>query len=209
MLRIALLIVALFPVHVFAELDEDCGNPFSNGVGPWDYRSSAARNNPGQIPTVERYHFAPKVEQLIEGQSLADLAGDLDYVLRAVPNHHRALYAISRYERQRGSISPEWRSAECYFKRALMFAPDDAVSKMLFGVHWAMREKHEKAVQMYEAALAANSDSAELQYNLGLSLFALGQFEKAQEAAIRAYTGGYPLQGLRRKLEEQGYGWAE
>ena len=206
MFRAALLTLILSSNAILAA-EEDCGDPFVNGVGPWDYRNADARSDPQKIPVVERYHFAPEVEQLEKGQSLTDLAGDLDYVLRAVPNHHRALYAISRYERQQGRLSAEWRSAECYFERALTFTPDDGVVMMLFGIHWAVRGEHGNAVQSYDNAVKIIPDSAELHYNLGLSLFEIGEYEKSRDAAVKAYAGGYPLQGLRNKLERNGVVW--
>ncbi|WP_405240859.1 tetratricopeptide repeat protein [Lentisalinibacter orientalis] len=154
---------------------------------------------------VEAYHFTAKVERLESGQSQTDPAGDLDYTLRAVPNHHRALYAISRYELTHG-VS-RWNTARCYFERALAFRPNDPVVRMLFGLHFAIRDAHSAAVKEYRQAESLMPENAELQYNLGLSLFELGDYRAARESAKLAYKNGYPLPGLKKRLEAVGYGW--
>ena len=186
----------------------DCGDPFANGVGPWDYRDPEARKNPHKIPIVEKHHFTSKVERLVGGEAnVVDLGGDIDYVLRAVPNHHRALYAISRYELERGRLSRKWRTVECYFERAMRFRPDDAVVRMIFGIHLAMRGKHDAAIKAYEQVTMAMPRAPELYYNLGLALLEVGKPREASEAARVAYEGGYPLQGLDRKLKKLGFDW--
>ena len=203
--QVALAAIVLLHVFPSVAMGEDCGNPFENGVGPWDYNDHVARSDPSKIPIVESAHFTPKVERLIEGESQSNPAGDIDYTLRAIPNHHRALYAISRYELRFGES--RWKTAKCYFERAVVFRPDDPTVRMLLGMHYAMRDNHEKAVIAYREAETLMPSSAELQYNLGLTLVELGEYEAAREAAIKAYDGGHPLPGLRRKLNDLGYGW--
>ena len=192
--------------HPALPAEVDCGDPFYNGdSGPYDYNDSEVR--PTKIRTIERNHFTRQVESLIQGQSQFDPAGDIDFTLRAVPNHHRALYAISKYELQRGRIDRRWRSADCYFDRAMRFRPNDPVVYMLHGLHHAMRDKHKKALESYEIAKQKMPASVELHYNIALSLIALGEYDEARESAKFAYDGGFPLPGLRRKLERLGYGW--
>lgn len=71
-----------------------CGS-LENAYGPFDYTNPDDFKN--KLPLVEIAHFTPKVEGLMGGKS-GYLWGDLDYTLRAFPNHHRALYAFVRYE---------------------------------------------------------------------------------------------------------------
>jgi hypothetical protein len=47
-------------------------------------------------------------------------------------------------------------------------------------------------------------DSAEIQYDIGLVYVELGDYKQANLYAARAYQGGYPLPGLRHKLERLG-----
>ena len=201
-----ILLIFLFLLPIGAQSsDAECGNPFVNGVGPYDYTDPQARSHPSKIPIVEEAHFTAKVEQLIEGESDIDPAADLDYTLRAVPNHHRALNAISRYELKRGRIDSRWRSADCYFDRALRFSPNDPVVRMLLGMHYAIRDRHQEALEAYRIAEQRMPMAAELHYHMGLTLIELGQYDDAKAAAKKAYDNGYPLPGLRRKLEKLGH----
>ena len=67
-----------------------CG-ALQNAFGPFDYRTERGYN----LDVVESYHFTPPVEALIRGSS-GTIGGDLDYTLRAFPNHDRALNATIR-----------------------------------------------------------------------------------------------------------------
>src|SRR4249919_1218189 len=98
----------------------DCGS-LENAYGPYDYTNAYDRAN--KIPIVEGAHFQPEVEALIRSPTVGTLMGALDYTLRAVPNHHRALAAVARYALGGGSRE-KFYSAECYFDRAMRFKPD-------------------------------------------------------------------------------------
>jgi tetratricopeptide (TPR) repeat protein len=57
------------------------------------------------------------------------------------------------------------------------------------------------AVEMLEQGnVATQFNSAEINYNLGLYYLELGRFDDARECAARAYSLGYPLPGLKKKL---------
>jgi len=56
--------------------------------GPFDYLQRA--DFPGELAVVEDNHFDEGVESLKKGMSTSPI-GDIDYTLRAWPNHHRAL----------------------------------------------------------------------------------------------------------------------
>lgn len=55
---------------------------------------------------------------------------------------------------------------------------------------------------LLEADKVSGGASAEIQYNLGLINLDLGDIDAATENAERAYSAGYPLQGLKRRLEK-------
>ncbi|CAG0939163.1 hypothetical protein GPROT2_00578 [Gammaproteobacteria bacterium] len=181
-----------------------CGNPFENGVGPWDYNNSEERTNPQKIPIVEQFHLTREVESLERGSTGAYALGDLDYTLRAVPNHPRALNAVARYDVEKGGIPPNFRSAECWFDRAMRFRPEDGTVYLLYGNYMARKDRLDDALESYQLAKKLLPDSIEVDYNLGLLYFRLGDYAKAQAAARTAYAGNYPLQGLRKKLAEKG-----
>lgn len=201
---ILLAVLALLPGVAAAQaLDKRCGNPFSNGnVGPYDYDNPYSRAN--EIPVVERYHFNSDVENLIRGQSSAQIMGDLDYVLRAVPNHHRALASLMRYAPKRSPRDQQFFATECYFSRAVVFRPDNATVHMIYGVYLAKSRNYPAAEKEYLAAVELSPKYAEAHYNLGLLYVKNGQLELAHESAQKAYELGFPLQGLKRKLRDAG-----
>jgi tetratricopeptide (TPR) repeat protein len=183
----------------------ECGDPFSNGVGPFDYNNGEERTNPAKIPIVEKHHFNRQVESLTAGQSSEFIMSDLDYTLRAVPNHHRALNAVARYDLREKGIPPRWHSAQCWFDRATLFRPDDGQVWLVYANWMARKNRNEDALEAYGRAKALLPNSAEVDYNMGLLYFNMGDFEKSLASAKAAYAGNYPLPGLRRKLAERGF----
>ncbi len=63
--------------------------------GPYDFTKPDHRRESLQL--VESAHFDERVKRLIEDKSDATLISDLDYTIRAYPNHHNALYALITY----------------------------------------------------------------------------------------------------------------
>jgi len=192
---------------------EKCGIPASL-QNRRDY-TDRSPDNLKFIRTVEQYHFTPKVEFLREGQS-ASLVGDIQYTLNLVPNHHRALMAISKYERQQIERhkmlgKPPYRppitgwggftaSAECYFRRALHFRPNDPIVHMIQGIHLHLSGQLNEALQAYKTSEKLAPNYSELHYNMGLLYFDRGEYVHAKKHAQKAYELGYQLSGLRDKL---------
>ena len=203
MLKKAMLILALANTQLLvgttiAQEVAGCG-VLQNAFGPFDYRDSANRD---QLKVVETYHFTASVESLAAGSTGA-VVQDLDYTLRAFPNHYRALNAIGNFGLHGGKFqSATISSAECYFARAVAFRPDDAVVRVLFGNYLYKSGQRDRAKEEYERALALAPDSQEISYNSGLFFLAIGDLTRARELAQITYRDGYPLQGLKRKLEE-------
>lgn len=182
-----------------------CGDPFTNsGNGPWDYRTGKA-----SFKIVEDFHFTPKVEALISGQS-GLLGGDLDYTLRAVPNHHRALLAVSRLsERMKVTTIPNMRySVDCWFDRALRFRPDDTTVRMLWAQQLMKTGRQEQAAAHLEEVARSSPDNGFTQYNVGLLFFDLKNYERALEQAHRAEALGFQRPELKQRLIQAGK-WRE
>lgn len=182
-----------------------CGS-LQNGYGPFDFRYAAR----SQTYIVERYHFTPEIESLnpkIEAGSLAD---DLDYTLRAIPNHHRALATMSKLTARvkRPQLHRARYPTDCYFDRALRFAPDDAMAKLLFGLHLIRTERSSLARPILDQAAASDLDDANFHYNLGLAYLEVKEYDKALQRAKAAYALGWPLPGLRDRLKREGK-WRE
>lgn len=193
-------ILCLLTTPIFAD-DFECGNPFVNGVGPYDYNDPNLRKK--RLPIVETYHFTPEVENLIRGETDIHILHDIDYTLRAFPNHHRALYTLARYRLSKSWRKGKYLSAECYFDRAIRFRPDDPLVYVVYGIYLAKLGRKSKALTEYKKALQLAPESSEIHYNLGLLYVDLKKHELAVSHAIKAYELGYPLQGLKKKLIEK------
>lgn len=178
-----------------------CG-PLQNAIGPWDYRSE--RGHPLEI--VERVHFTP----MMETNPNSHAAKDLDYTLRAFPNHHRALLAVDRYGQRTKSAQPPGlpRPVECYYERAVRWRPDDAVVRMLYAQYLYRNERAPEARQHLESAVAGAGDNVLTLYNAGL-VYAEGKdYAPALALAHRAQAMGMQRLELRQKLETAGQ-WRE
>ena len=97
-----------------------CGPIFGVGYGPFDYRTESKETK----ERVESAHFTADVESLKKGAT-GLLAQDIDYTLRAFPNHPRALLAMSTLGLRSKSVKPpgaNW-TVHCYFERAIRGVP--------------------------------------------------------------------------------------
>jgi len=176
------------------------GRPLENAYGPYDYINPAHQS---KLPIVLGAHFTKEVEMLIRGTTGHTPYGDIDYTLRAIPNYHRALYAMSRLQiRDKRTLknSRSHYSSRCYFERAIYFSPKDAVSYMLYGIHLHRIGDLSEAQVKYEMAEGIGLTTAEFYYNYGLLLLDRKDFEKSRLYAKKAYLLGYPLNHLREKL---------
>lgn len=184
-----------------AQGNPECGD-LRGGYGPFDYRTASQKNR----EIVERFHFTPDVENLRRGESTVNIAGDLNYTLRAFPNHPRALLSMmklgekAKTERPRGALY----TVECYFERATRFAPDDGTVRVLYGIYLSKKGRKDEAIKQLEAARELVGEDANIHYNIGLAYYDLKDYEKALLHAQTAYRLGFPLPGLRDKLKKAG-----
>ncbi len=178
--------------------------PTPGQYGPFNYDDPEARAK--KLPIVEQYHFQPEVELLIKGESGVYVGGDLDYVLRAFPNHARALNAMARLAKKEKTNQPRGArfTVECYFKRATGFAPEDPMPYMLYGNYLFSESKPDEALEKYKQAEKLDPNNANILYNAGLLYFDMKQYDEALSYAKKAYSLGFPLPGLRNKLEKIG-----
>ena len=205
---IALFIAVLATLAPFtaAAVEEECPVPAPNPLwyGPYDYRTDKDK-----LLIVEMAHFTPDVENL-RHQLAGYFGADLDYTLRAFPNHHRSLVAMVNLVLKEHKLQPKgarW-SIECYFDRAARFAPDDAVPPMIYGVFLNKVGKKKEAIEAFKASERLDPNNVNLQYDLGLVYFDLKQFDLALEYAQKAYRGGATLPGLKKNLLDAGR-WKE
>jgi len=177
------------------------------GYGPYDYTNPYDYNK--MLPRVEQAHFNSNVERLIGGVHLPSPVPDLDYTLRAFPNHHKALYAIVRYQLRLNKnprrYKPIKTSAECYLNRAIKFKPDDGVVYQLYGIYLHRLKRYKSALDMYKKAEKYISGSSEIYYNIGLLLYDMKKFRESAVYARMAVDKGYPLHALQHKLSKRGF----
>jgi len=198
--------LSLFLARVaFAQLPLECG-ALANNYGPFDYTNPQHKLH--KLGIVEKAHFTRNIEQLIGGKS-STLEGDLDYTLRAFPNHHRALASFSNLNRIRQRSNPDYRTGyftlECYFLRAIANAPEDPVVYLLYGIFHDRLKQSGKAESNYLKSIDLDPESAGAHYNLGLLYFRLAKYEESLEHAKVAYDRKYPLPGLMKKLKKSGH----
>jgi len=185
----------------------ECGS-LENKYGPFDYTN--AEHFAVLLPKVDSNHFTPEVESFQGhnkcGGNGCSVAGDIDYTLRAFPNHHRALAAMAKYHiRGFDKTRTKMRySAACYFDRAIRFTPQDATIHMIYGYYLSRIDQLKEALEQYDYALSLVPNTAEVHYNLGLLYTDIRDYPRARMHARRAYELGFPLPGLRSKLERAG-----
>lgn len=196
----ALSLCQLAPAIAQQDRSSPCGS-LQNAYGPFDYRSQRDK-----IGIVEQFHFTPPVEALMKGES-GSIGGDLDYTLRASPNHHRALLAAMRLGERTKSPQPPTlpRPIECYFERALRFQEDDTVVRMLYARFLASQQRRREAGQQLARVTELAGDNPLTHYNAGLLYVELQDYDKALVQAHRAMRFGHDAAGLRERLQAAGH----
>lgn len=185
-----------------AERPNGCGIIYTGKhYGPYDYRIERYR----ALQKVEDFHFTPEIEAGIRGKNGA-IGGDINYTLKAAPNHHRALVTLTRLT-QRAKADQlegmEW-PIECYYDRALRYMPDDTTVRMLYAQFLHGRKRTADAVRQLDLAQEMAADNPFTHYNLGLVYFEVGQFEKSLAQAHKALSYGFPRQDLVERLKAKG-----
>lgn len=177
-----------------------CGE-LRNAIGPFDYRTAPQATR----SLVEDHHFTPDVENLRRGISGA-VGGELNYTLRAFPNHPRALLAMIKLGEKERTERPNGAgyTVACWFDRAVRFQPEDPTVRTLYGVYLLKKGAKQDAIKQLEQASTLAGEDANIHYNLGLAYFDVGDYPKSLRHAQEAYRLGFPLAGLRKKLEKAG-----
>jgi tetratricopeptide (TPR) repeat protein len=200
---IALLFV-LTAFRVSAALN--CGELRTAGqFGPYDYSNPQEREANDRQFLVESAHFPLHVEMLQRGNS-STIGGDIDYTLRAFPNHYRALQAmvnLGMKEKTEKPAGAQW-TVKCYFLRAIEFKPDDPYVHLTYSNYLRKLGKNDEALAELKTAEKLQPDDANVNYNLGLFYFEANDFEQSLKYAKKAYKLGFALPGLKNKLVKAG-----
>ncbi len=188
----------------------------AQGFGPWDFfevdEPSDANYQAGRWWEAKNVHGRPGLAALhhepFDEISYRRAAHEFDYLLRAFPNHPQMLHAVIELEFRRRNAPVKILAAEtppeCYLLRAMSFRPTQAHVFQLMAMYLQRLDKIEEAIEQYEYALQLDPNAAEIYYNLAFAHLENGDDKAALDAAKKAYSLGYPLPGLRRKLRRMG-----
>lgn len=178
---------------------EPCGS-LQNAYGPYDYRTDKK-----MLAIVEQFHFTPAVENLIKPM-FQYFAADFDYTLRASPNHHRALITMAKNSLRLHDEKPPGagQTTECYFVRAIRFAPDDIMVRMIYSDYLIKLNRIDEAIKQLDFGVTLAGDNPFSHYNLGLLYFEAKQMDKALARAHESERLGFPRQELKAKLVAAG-----
>ena len=167
-----------------------------------DYTASKDRL---RISQVEGHHFNSDVETLTRGMS-GSVGGDIDFLVRYAPNHHRGLAALVRLALRDKTPQPSLVKipVECYLQRALEFKPTDAEVLKIYATYLARLGRSAEALARFEEAEKLAPEDPVVAYNIGLLLTEKRDFERARGYAKKAYAAGIQFPGLRDKLAKQG-----
>ena len=201
--------------------------------GPFDYTDKTysipglytehGSSQESPLRFVEKAHFTHNVEMLIKGRT-GVLPTDIDYTIRAFPNHHRALWAMIKFELmflKKGAgrnaiiqITKPYNPTkipppECYLNRAIKFDPEDPVLYMLYGLDLHKRglltyalKYYKESERVYKESDGSVKENAELYYDMGLLYVDMKNYKEAKKYAKKAYILHYPLMGLKKALDD-------
>jgi hypothetical protein len=186
-----LALVAFAPTSATGQAREgQCGNPFVNHFGPFDFRTAPAATR----KLVEDFHFTVGIESMTRPATTMfhEMARDVEYTLRVFPNHHRALITMGRLADRFKSDPPPGidLSVECWFERALRFRPDDTVARSLYAQFLHRQGRKDEAITQLNFAATQAGDSALSLHNIGLVFLELGEVDNALAQAHRAAALG-------------------
>ena len=198
----ALAVAATLLAFALSASAQECGPLRGPGqYGPYDYRTDKDK-----LPVVEDHHFTPVVETLVRGQE-GSLGSDLDYTLRAFPNHSRALVAMMKLGDKEKTARPAGANypVECYFERAMQFRPTDRAVRVIYAGYLGKTGKKTEAInQLLGVQEMDGPKNPYVPYEIGLLYFDLGDFEKSLAFAHRANREGATLEGLKNRLLKAG-----
>lgn len=155
------------------------------------------------LSAVERHHL-PQARDKMRWDNPKYAWEDIEFILRHFPNHPQALMLAVDL----GIKSGDDERVKKLLNAGMRFDPSAGGPFIISGIYEHKKGRYSAAISNYEKAISLDQKSAEAYYNLGLAYFAANDFSRAREAATSAYTLGYPLPALKKKLIAKGM-WTE
>ena len=110
------------------------------------------------------------------------------------------MMGLGAKERTEQPVGTKW-TVECYMERAIRYAPDDPIVRIVYATFLAKKKREPEALgQLDHASMLANN-AGFTHYNVGLVLFDLKQYDKALLSAHRALANGFTRPDLGAKLK--------
>jgi tetratricopeptide (TPR) repeat protein len=213
--------------------EEALGRPYGEIQDPDQYGPFDFYNPPEQyaLGRVERAHLSWVIVKNKMDNDMCEYWHNVDYTLRAFPNHAKALVIMAEYledhgpcpRKPRGHMSVseladsiemnKWgeRNMDHYFHTALRFMTEDtrviprhAETNVLYADWLRKKKRFEEAKKQYDAAHALNPGFANTYYGLGMLYLDQNNTVKALENAKKAYSLGKPPGELRDRLIASG-----
>ena len=146
------------------------------------------------------------MESLIRGHTTTTPGGDIDYTLRAIPNHPNALLAMMLLGEKDKTPQPRGSryTVECWFDRAMRFRQDDPIVRMIYTTFLTKAGRKSDAIQQLETVVRSADENAFTYQNAGLLYFDLGEHAKALTLAHKAIELGLIRPELRERLQSVG-----
>jgi hypothetical protein len=207
----------------------DGGDDVDGQFGPYDYyRPPKTVHAP--IALVESAHLGFIVADQLRQKDYCGYQSNLNYTLRAFPNHPKALVMMAEYlaahrpcparEEPNSVANSVWaiennswqeRNTDFFFQTALNFMTEDtrvipkyAETHALYGDWLRKNGRADEAMTQYEAARALKPGYANTYYGLGMLYLDQKNIAKATENAKKAYALGKPPTDLKDRLVAAG-----
>ena len=202
--------VSLFFTPLVVSAQGSCSFSLS---GAHDYRpgkyvyENTYKSHGVLLGLIESAHFTRNVETLQSSKNGTGKPGpDISWTLRVYPNHYRAMIAmvgLGDKDKTPQPIGSDY-TVECWLQRAIAFAPDDNIARMIY-VQYLIKEKRESDAEKQLTLVADQAgDNAFTINNIGMLYFDMKNYEKALSYSHKAYELGLGIYTLRDQLKSVG-----
>lgn len=163
------------------------------------YTAGASTDGAQMLRNLDQNHYRLAAGAL-ERRRYAGAQADLEFMLKYVPNHPRALAGMAQVAL--GLKRPDL--AEQRFKAAIERYPQYDETYVIYGVFLHKLGRTDAAIAQYRKALEINASSGFAHYNLGLAYVDTKDYAQANAHAQKAYQLGVSFPGLKRQLQAVG-----
>lgn len=200
------------PIDIYSKKPKDAP---AQQFGPYDYYDPPK----GAVALVEKAHMGANIERQFYYKDWCGYWSNLDYTLRAFPNHPRALVLMAEYRESHLDClhkSPsktamdlvedidkgkwEERSADYYFTRGVEFRLNRPATRILYGKYLYEHKRYDDALAQFTQAEKLQPSAVDTHYYLGLIYLEKKNNEQAMLHAEKAYKLGQPAPDLRNRL---------